>query len=57
MKNTILLDMNSITDISDTLLKYKDNENIERMIDLKESAGVWWEKYHKETLLSKIMRK
>lgn len=57
MKNTILLDMNSITDISDTLLKYKDNENIERMIDLKESASVWWEKYHKETLLSKIMRK
>ena len=57
MKNTILLDMNSITDVSDTLLKYKDNENIERMIDLKESASIWWEKYHKETLLSKIMRK
>ena len=27
------------------------------MIDLKESAGIWWEKHHKETLLTKIMRK
>lgn len=57
MKSTILFDMDSITGISDTLLKYKDNENIEQVIDLKESAGIWWKKHHKETLLTKIMRK
>lgn len=57
MKSTILLDMDSITDISGTLLKYKDNENIEQMIDLKESAGMWWKRHHKESLLTKIMRK
>lgn len=57
MRSTILFDMDSITGISDTLLKYKDNENIEQVIDLKESAGIWWEKHHKETLLTKIMRK
>lgn len=57
MKSTILFDMDSITGISDTLLKYKDNDGIEQMIDLKESAGIWWKKHHKETLLTKIMRK
>ena len=57
MKSNILFDMDSITGISHTLLKYKDNENIEQVIDLKESAGIWWEKHHKETLLTKIMRK
>lgn len=57
MKNTILLDMDSIIGISDTFLKYKDNENIEQMIDLKESAGIWWKKHHKETFLTKLMRK
>ena len=57
MRSTILFDMDSITGISDTLLKYKDNENIEQVIDLKESAGIWWEKHHKETLLTKIIRK
>ena len=57
MKSTILFDMDSITGISDTLLRYKDNDNIEQVIDLKESAGIWWEKHHKETLLTKIMRK
>lgn len=57
MKNTILLDMNSITSISNALLKYKDNENIEQIINLKESAGIWWEEHHRETLLAKIMRK
>lgn len=57
MKSTILFDMDSITGISDTLLKYKDNDGIEQVIDLKESAGIWWKKHHKETLLTKIMRK
>lgn len=57
MKSTILFDMDCITGIFDTLLKYKDNDGIEQMIDLKESAGIWWKKHHKETLLTKIMRK
>ncbi len=57
MKSTILFDVDSITGISDTLLKYKDNDGIEQVIDLKESAGIWWKKHHKETLLTKIMRK
>ena len=55
MKSTILFDMDSITGISDTLLRYKDNDNIEQVIDLKESAYIWWEKHHKETILTKIM--
>lgn len=57
MKSTILFDMDSITGISDTLLRYKDNDNIEQVIDLKESAYIWWEKHHKETILTKIMKK
>lgn len=57
MKSTILFDVDSITGISDTLLKYKDNDGIEQVIDLKESAGIWWKKHHMETLLTKIMRK
>ena len=57
MKNTIILNMDSIISISNTLLKYKDNDNIEQVIDLKESASIWWEKHNKETFLTKIMRK
>ncbi len=57
MRGTILFDMNRITGISDGMLKYKDNKNIEQMIDLKESAAIWWGKHNKETLLSKCMRK
>ena len=57
MKNTIIINMDSIISISNTLLKYRDNDNIEQIIDLKESAGIWWEKHNKETFLAKIMRK
>lgn len=57
MKDTMILNMNNIINISNTILKYKDIENVEQTIDLKESAGIWWEKYNKSTLLSKIMRK
>lgn len=57
MESTILFDMDHITDISDTLLKYKDNKNMEQVIDLRESACIWWKRHHKETLLTKIMRK
>lgn len=57
MKDTIILDMDSIIRISDTLLKYKDNENVEQIINLKESADIWWEKHNKSTLLSKLLRK
>lgn len=57
MKDTVILSINSIISISNTLLKYKDNENIEQIIDLKKSADIWWEMYHKNNLLSKIMRK
>lgn len=57
MKNTIMLNMDSIISISNTLLKYKDNDNIEQVIDLKESASIWWEKHNKKTFLTKIMRK
>lgn len=38
MKSTILFDRDSITGISDTLLRHKDKDNIEQAIDLKESV-------------------
>ena len=57
MKDSIIINMDSIISISNTLLKYKDNESAEHKIDLKESASIWWEKYNEETLLTKILRK